>query len=68
MIRNGHVLVAQRAAGLDHVFDGVHSVGRGRVHVEVAADVFEADEIRQLAFGRGRNLPPVLAELRGDPR
>jgi hypothetical protein len=61
------VLVAALAGRLGHLLDRGVAVGGRRVHVQVAADVAELDQLRQLALARRGQLAAILAQLRGDP-
>ena len=67
MIGDGDVLVAQRAGGLGHFFERGAAVGFGGVHVQVAADVGELDQLGQAAFERGFDFAAVFAQLRRNP-
>ena len=67
MIGDGDVFVAQRAGGLGHFFERGAAVGFGGVHVEIAADVGELDQLGQAAFERGFDLAAVFAQLRRNP-
>ena len=60
------VLVAALAGRLGHLLDRVAAVRGDRVHVQVAADVAELDQLRQLALAGGRQLAAVLAQLGRD--
>ncbi len=63
----GVVLVAARDRALDHLLERVLAVGRPvRVRVQVAADISQLDELRQLAAPRRLQLAGVLAQLRRD--
>ena len=66
VVGDRHVGVAALAAGLGHLLERVAAVGEGRVGVEVAADVAELDQVRQLALARRLQLAPPLAQLRLD--
>ena len=68
MIRNGDVFVAPRARRLGHFFKRRAAVGFGGVHVEIAADIRELDQLRQAALRRGFDLAGVFAQLRRNPR
>ena len=61
------VLVALLDGACDHRLQRVLAVGPGRVRVQVAADVRELDELRQLPLARRLELAAVLAQLRRDP-
>ena len=60
------VLVAPRLRRAHHLCQQVAPVGVGRVRVEVALDVGELDELRQLTASCGFELARVLAELGRD--
>ena len=61
MVADGDVLVAAPAGGAGHFLDGVGAVAGHRVHVQVAAEVVEGE---QLASGQlGVELAAVLAQL-----
>ena len=66
VVGDRHVGVAALAAGLGHLLERVATVGEGRVGVQVAADVVELDQVRQLAFARRLQLAAALAQLRLD--
>ena len=65
VVGDHHVLVAAGGAGLDHLLDGVAAVRPGRVHVEVAAQVLDPDQVGEPAGRRGLDLAAVLAQLGG---
>ena len=61
------VLVAARHRALEHLLERALAVGRPvRVRVQVAADVAQLDELRQLAAPRRLQLARVLAQLGRD--
>ena len=66
MVGNGDVLQATRQGGFSHLADGVAAVGCVGVHVEVAANVGEGDEVREGVGGGGFEFAGVFAELRRD--
>ena len=66
VVGDRHVGVAAVAARRGHLGEGVAAVGEGRVGVEVAADVAELDQLRQLPFARRLQLAAALAQLRLD--
>ena len=67
MVGDGVVLVAARRRALEHLLERALAVGRPvRVRVQVAADVAQLDELRQLAAPRRLQLPRVLAQLGRD--
>src|SRR5690606_5316496 len=59
VVGDGHVPVAPLLAGPGHGLDGVLAVAPGGVHLEVAADVVELDELREPALPRGLDLTAV---------
>ena len=61
------VLVAALARRLGHLLDRGVAVGGGGVHVQVAADVAQLDQLRQLALAGCGQLAAVLAQLGRDP-
>ena len=67
MVGDRDVLVAQRASRLDHLGEGGLAVARVGVHLQVAADVFERDELRERVRLGERDLTAVLAQLRRNP-
>ena len=66
VVGDRHVGVAALAAGLGHLLQRVAAVGEGGVGVQVALDVGELDQLRQLAFARRLQLAAALAQLRLD--
>ena len=67
VVGDGVVLVAARDRGAHHLLERVLAVGRPvRVRVQVAAEVAQLDELRQLAVARRLELAAVLAQLRRD--
>src|ERR671910_167 len=69
MIRHRDVGVAERFCRLGHLLQCVLAVVRPRrVHVEVAAQVSQLDELGQGAVPGCSQLAGALAELRRDPR
>ncbi len=67
VVADGVVRVPARAGRRDHRLERVLAVGPRRVRVQVAAEVAELDELRQLAAPRRLQLAGVLAELGRDP-
>ncbi len=68
VIGNGDVLVAQLLAREHHLIDAVPAIAPGAVHVQIAANVGRAHELRQfVAFG-GVYLVLTFAKLRRDRR
>ncbi len=68
VVGDGDVLVAERAGGFGHLFQRGAAIGLGGVHVEVAADVGQLDQLGQAAFGGGFDFAAVLAQLGRNPR
>ena len=68
VVREREVLVALRRTGLEHLLDRVLPVRPGGVHLQVAAHVFEPDQVRERPLLRRLDLAPVLAQLGRDPR
>src|SRR5690606_10284561 len=67
VVGDGHVPVAPSLAGARHGFDRVLAIAPGGVHLEVAADVAELEELRQPALLRGLDLAAILPQLGRDP-
>jgi hypothetical protein len=67
VVGDRHVLVATLPAGQDHLLQGVLPVAPGAVHLEVAADVAEVQDLGKGAFLGGPHLAPVLSQLRRGP-
>lgn len=64
VIADADIFVAPVAGRLGHVFDGIASIARRRVGVEIAADVLDGHPRRQgVSFG-ARDLIIALAQLR----
>jgi hypothetical protein len=68
VIGDGHVLIAARAARLDHLRQVVFPVRVGRVDLQIAADVGQLDERRETARLRRLDLAARFPDLRRDPR
>ena len=68
MIGDRDVFVAQRVRGLGHFFERRAAVGFGGVHVQIATDVGQFDQLRQTAFERGLDLAAIFAQFRRNPR
>src|SRR5579859_4329501 len=67
VVGDGVVLVAARNRAFEHLLERALAVGRPvRVRVEVAADVAQLDELRQLTLPRRLELARVLTQLRRD--
>ena len=54
--------------GLGHFADAGRAVGRRGVHVQIAADVVEFDELRQLVLLGQFDFAAVFAQFRRNPR
>ena len=67
MVRDGDVFVAQRAGRFGHLFERGAAVGLGGVHVQIAADIGELDQLRQAVFQRRFNLAAVFAQFGRNP-
>ena len=61
------VLVAALERRQGHLLDGGVTVGESGVHVKVAADVLELDQLGEAAVACRRELAAVLAQLGRDP-
>ena len=68
VIGDGVVGVAQRRGGLQHLVERGQPVGQVRVRVQVAAEVLELQDLRQLAGDRRLDLAAILPERRLDVR
>ena len=68
MIGDGHVVVAERVARLDHRLEGVTAVAIGRVHVEVAADLGRIDQRGKGARRCRLDLSGSVPKFGGDVR
>ena len=68
VIGNGQVLQPRVARRHRHRLDVFAAVGFGRVRVNVAANVFERDEVRQRALFGGFDLAAPFAQLGRDLR
>src|SRR5215207_11424593 len=66
VVGDRQVLIATVARRLGHLLDAVTPVGEGGVGVEVALEVADLDQLRQLAFARRLQLAAALAQLRLD--
>ena len=66
VVGDGDVFVAEFAAGFAHFLDGIFAVGGGGVHLQVAANVRELDEVGKLAFFGGFDFAASFAEFRLD--
>jgi hypothetical protein len=66
VVGDGDVAEAAGDGGFGHLADGGGAVGLGGVHVDVAADVGEGDEMRERVGCGGFELAGVLAELGWD--
>ena len=63
MVGEGDVFVAERARGCGHFFDGIFAVGGGGVHLQIAANVVERDELREALLFGGFDFAGVFAQL-----
>ena len=66
MVGDRHVLVAQRLGGPQHRLDRVAPVAPVGVHVQIAADLVRANEVRQRPGGRPFHFARALPQLRRD--
>src|SRR5579871_379376 len=66
VVGDGDVFQATGKSGLGHLADGVSTVGFGRVHVQVAVNVGEGDELRKRLGGGGFKFAGVFAQLGWD--
>jgi hypothetical protein len=66
VVGDREIRVAERLRGPRHLGERALAVRGLRVHVEVAADVAEGEELWQPPFARGLDLAPVLPQLRLD--
>ena len=66
VVGDGDVGQAASESGFGHLADGVAAVGGVGVHVEVAADVGERDEVRESVGGGGFEFAGVFAQLGRD--
>ncbi len=66
VVGDGDVSEAAGDGGFGHLADGVAAVGGVGVHVEVAADVGEGDEVGESVGCCGFDLAAVFAELGWD--
>src|ERR1022692_4857422 len=67
MIRDSHVFVTALAGGGGHLFQGRAPVALGGMHVHIAADVRQLDQLGQAVFGGALDLAQVFAQLRRNP-
>src|SRR5205823_3272053 len=68
VIRQRDVLVPALASGFDHFFGRIFAVRPRRMHVKIAANILERDDIRQFALRRSFDLAPVLTQNRRNVR
>ena len=66
MVGDGDVFVAEGFGGGGHFFDGVFSIAGGGVHLEVALDVAEFDELGEFVFFGGFDFAGVFAQFGRD--
>ena len=67
MIGDGDVFVAALAGGRGHFFERRAAVALGGVHVDIAADVRQFDQLGQAIFGGALDFAQVFAQLRRNP-
>src|SRR5262249_25582168 len=67
MVGHRAIFVAPLLASACHRLNRMLAIAPRAVHLEVAADVVEADEGGQGTLVRSLQLPPILAQLRRDP-
>src|SRR5947207_11509161 len=67
MVGDGNVFVSPIAGGGGHFLERGTAVGLGSVHVYIAADVTEFNELRQAAFESGFDFAGILAKLGRNP-
>src|SRR4029077_18213467 len=63
MVGQGDVAVAKVAGGGAHFLDGVFAVGGVGMHLEVATNVGEGEELGEMAGFGGFDLAGILAQL-----
>src|SRR5215469_14635980 len=63
MVGEGDVFVAEFAGGFGHLFDGMFAVGGSRVHLKVAANVGEGDELGEFFVFGGFDFAGHFAEF-----
>jgi hypothetical protein len=68
MVRDGEILVAELLCRSRHPLEGIPSVTRSRVHLQVSTDLPRFYQARKGSLEGGLDLAPVLAELRRDER
>src|SRR5439155_17354578 len=66
VIGDGEIVVATGLRRKHHPLERVASVRPGRVRMQIALDVTELDELRQLALARSLELTCVLPQLGRD--
>src|SRR2546422_428909 len=62
MIRDGDVLVTTLARGFDHFLRRVLSIAPSRVHVKIALNVRQLDDVWKLARGRRLHFSLVFTQ------
>ena len=67
MVGDRDVRVAEGARRVDHLRQRGFAVARVRVHLQVAVDLLEGDELRERVFLRERDLAAVFPHLRRNP-
>ena len=66
MVRNRDVFVTQLARRFRHFFDGIFPVACCRVHLQIALDVLQRQQVRQLVLLRCRDFAGVFPQLGRD--
>jgi hypothetical protein len=67
VVGNGHVRVAALGRGGDHVGDGAGAICQARVQVEVALNVAQLDQPRQLPVACQLDFARAFTQLRRNP-
>ena len=67
MVCDGDVLQTAGAGRRDHLFQCRLAIGRGRVHMQVTADIGKFDQLGQLPGTGPLEFLPGLAEFRRKP-
>ena len=66
VVGDGDVAAAAEDGGFSHLADGAGAVGLGGVHVGVAVEVGEGDELRKRVGGGGFEFATIFAEFGRD--
>jgi hypothetical protein len=66
VVRDRDVFQASRLCGLSHLKNRRLAIGRCRVHVEVALDVVDRDEFRQLSGFSEAKFEAIFSQFRCD--